>query len=234
MRRSLWVLFGVLAFSACKKDKSAQEGAQEAPSTEAARPSKASSESRQAEGAQEPGGVEYGPNAYVVTKEKLDAYVGYQRKLLEAYEALLRDMAKVHGRLQEGSGGMADMNAAMKLIESKAKAEETARKEAGLSEEDVNGLAEVVTAVISQRQLAQALQTEEELRKLEEMQAKLTPEQREELEPQLAAMRERNEELQKLVEVRRTYGDANVDIVLGREADLAKNYQDMLSTCGRK
>jgi len=225
MRRSLWVLLVAVAFSACKKDKE--------PSTEAARPLNASSEGKQAEGELEPG-VEHGPNAYVVTKEKLHAYVGYQRKLLEAYEALLRDMAKVHGRLQEGSSEMADMNAAMKLIESKAKAEETARKEAGLTEEDINGLAEVVTAVISQRQLAQALQTEEELQKLEEMQAKLTPEQREELEPQLAAMRERNEELQKLVEVRRTYGDANVDLVLGREADLAKNYQDMLSTFGRK
>ncbi|HEX8697764.1 MAG TPA: hypothetical protein VF815_02900 [Myxococcaceae bacterium] len=231
MRRSLWVLFGVLvSFSACKKEQEA-----EAPSSmEAARPSKASPGGKQAEDELAPG-TEFGPSAYVVTKEKLDAYVGYQRKLLEAYEALLRDMAKVHGRMKEGGGEMqADINESMKLIESKARAEEAARKEAGLSEEDVNGLAEVVTAVISQRQLAQALQTEEELKKLEEMQAKLTPEQREELEPQLAAMRERNEELQKLVEVRRTYGDANVDMVLGREADLAKNYQDMLSTFGRK
>jgi hypothetical protein len=190
--------------------------------------------SKQAQQVPEPG-AEFGPSAYVVTKQKLDAYVGYQRKLLEAYEALLRDMARVHGRMLDGGGEMvADVNAAMKLIESKAKAEEAARKEAGLSEEDVNGIAEVVTAVIGQRQLAQALQTEEELKKLEEMQAKLTPEQREELEPQLAAMRERNEELQKLVEVRRTYGDANVDTVLTREVDLAKNYQDMLNTFGRK
>jgi hypothetical protein len=230
MRRSLWVLCAALAFSACKKG----DGTEAPGASEAARPSAASSEGKQAEGALEPD-AEFGPTAYALTKEKLDAYVGYQRKLLDAYEALLTDMAKVHGRLRDGGGEMqADLNASMKLIESKAKAEEAARKEAGLSEVDVNGIAEVVTAVIGQRQLAQALQTEEELKKLEEMQAKLTPEQREELEPQLAAMRERNEELQKLVEVRRTYGDANVDIVLTREADLAKNYQDMLSTFGRK
>jgi hypothetical protein len=190
MRRSLWVLCAVLAFSGCKKEKA--EAAR--PSSEAARPSPALSEGKQAEETLEPG-TEFGPTAYAVTKEKLDAYVGYQRKLLEAYEALLRDMAKVHGRMLDGGGEMlADMNAAMKLIESKAKAEEAARKEAGLSEEDVNGIAEVVTAVIGQRQLAQALQTEEELTKLEEMAAKLTPEQREELEPQLASMRERNED----------------------------------------
>ena len=230
MRRSLWVLCAALAFSGCKKEKAEEVR----PASEAARPSPASSEGKQAEEELE-AGAEFGPSAYGVTKEKLDAYVGYQRKLLEAYEALLRDMAKVQGRMLDGGGDMlADMNAAMKLIESKAKAEEAARKEARLSEEDVNGIAEVVTAVIGQRQLAQALQTEEELTKLEELAAKLTPAQREELEPQLAAMRERNEELQKLVEVRRTYGDANVDVVLTREADLTKNYQDMLNTFGRK
>ncbi|HVG61296.1 MAG TPA: hypothetical protein VNA24_22240, partial [Hyalangium sp.] len=129
---------------------------------------------------------------------------------------------------------LAEVNATMKLIEGKAKAEEAARKEAGLSEEDVNGIADVVTAVIGQRQMVQALHMEEELKKLEEMQAKLTPEQREELAPQVAAMRERVEELEKLTEMRTTYGDANVDLVLTREADLAKNYQDMLSTFSRR
>jgi hypothetical protein len=126
------------------------------------------------------------------------------------------------------------MTATMKLIEGKAKAEEAARKEARLSEEDVNGIADVVTAVIGQRQLIQALQMDEELNKLEEMQAKLTPEQREELAPQVAAMRERVEDIQKLTEARHTYGDANVDLVLTREADLTKNYQDMLSTFSRR
>ncbi|MDY7230470.1 hypothetical protein [Hyalangium rubrum] len=227
MRRSLWVLCAALFLSGCKKEQ-----ASEAPRpAEAARPSEAPLEGEQAE---EPG-AEFAPGAYTVTKEKLDAYVGYQRKLLEAYDALLKDMAGVQGRLKDGGSDMkADLNASMKLIESKAKAEEAARKEAGLSEQDVNGLSEVVTDVMGQRQLAQALQSEEELKKLEELQAKLTPEQREELAPQLATMRERNEELQKLTEARRTHGDANVDMVLTREADLAKNYQDMLSTFGRK
>jgi hypothetical protein len=227
MRRSLWVLSVALVFSACKKEK-----AEPTPSAmEAARPSPASSEDEQAP---EPGAT-FGPGMYVVSKEKLDAYVGYQRKLLDAYDVLLRDMAKVQGKRDGGAlDSMAEVNATMKLIEGKAKAEEAARKEARLSEEDVNAIAEVVTAVISQRQLVQALQFDEELKKLEEMQAKLTPEQREELEPQVAAMRERLEELQKLSEVRQTYGDANVDIVLTREEDLAKNYQDMLSTFSRK
>ncbi len=228
MRRSLWVLCVVLGLSACKKEK-----AESAPRpVEAARPSHASREDEQApeEG---DAGAEFGPSAYTVTKGKLDAYVGYQRKLLEAYESLLKDLAKV--KLDAGKGDeLAQVNSTMKLIEGKAKAEEAARKEAGLSEEDVNGIAEVVTTVIGQRQLTQALKMDEELKKLEDMQAKLAPEQREELAPQLAAMRERIEDLQKLTEARRTYGDTNVDLVLTREADLTKNYQDMLNTFGRK
>ncbi len=227
MRRSLWVLSVVLVCVGCQREQAKGPP----PTDQAARPSPAEPEGEQAAATEE----EYGPSPYVVTKEKLNAYVGYQRKLLEAYESLQRDMAGVQRRLREGkSDSQEDLNAAMKLIEGKAKAEEAARREAGLSEEDVNGLAEVVTAVISQRQLAQVLQIEEELKKLEELQARLTPEQREELAPQVAAMRERTEELQKLAEVRATYGDANVELVLTREEDLARNYQDMLATFGRK
>jgi hypothetical protein len=226
MRRSLWVLCGVLGLSGCKQEEAAPAR------PEAARPAPASPEAEQAAVEEEVGG-EFGPEAYTVTQEKLDAYVGYQRKLLEAYESLQKDLAKV--KRDGGRGeGLAEVNATMKFIEGKAKAEEEARQEAGLSEEDVNGIAHVVTDVISQRQLTQALQFDEELKKLEEMQAKLTPEQREELAPQLAAMRERLEDLQSLTEARSTYGDANVDRVLTREEELTKNYQDMLDTFGRR
>jgi hypothetical protein len=227
MRRSLWVLCVALSFSACKKEKTEPV----APDPEAARPSAAPPRGEQA-GAEEPQ-AEADAGPYALTKEKLDAYVGYQRKLLEAYDTLLKDLAQAKKDAKQGDE-LAEVNATMKLIEGKAKAEEAARKEAGLSEEDVNGIADVVTAVIGQRQMIQALQMDEELTKLEEMQAKLTPEQREELAPQVAAMRERVEEVQKLTEVRNTYGDANVELVLTREADLTKNYQDMLSTFGRR
>jgi hypothetical protein len=227
MRRSLWVLCVALGFSACKKEQ-----ATSAPTAaEAARPSAAQPGDEQAADAPEPGDAPV-QGAYTLTKEKLEAYVGYQRKLLEAYEALLKDLARV--KLDAGADAMAEVNATMRLIEGKAKAEEAARRQAGLSEEDVNGIAEVVTAVIGQRQIVQALQLDEELKKLEEMQAKLTPAQREELAPQVAAMRERVEELQKLTEVRATHGDANVDLVLTREVELTKNYQDMLNTFGRR
>lgn len=229
MRRSLWVLCVALLFSGCKKEKTEPV----TPSPEAVRPSAAAPQGEQARTPVEAPAGDAAPGPYALTKEKLDAYVGYQRKLLEAYDSLLRDLAEAKKNAKKGDE-LAEVNATMKLIEGKAKAEEAARKEAGLSEEDVNGIADVVTAVIGQRQMVQALQMDEELKKLEEMQEKLTPEQREELAPQVAAMRERVEEVQKLTELRNTYGDANVDLVLTREADLAKNYQDMLSTFSQR
>lgn len=230
MRRSLWVLWAVLACSACKKE---QPGPAPAPAPAGpAAPGEAS-----APGEQEPGTAAgeagEGPPTYRVTPEKLAAYVGYQRQLLEAYAALTKDLATAKSK-PDTVGTLAEVNATMKYIEGKAVAEEKARKEAGLSEEDVNGLADVVTAVISQRQMLQTLQFDEELKKLEAMQAKLSQEQQKELAPQIDAMRERVESLRQLTEVRRTYGDANVDTVLTREADLAKNYQDMMSTFGKR
>jgi hypothetical protein len=122
----------------------------------------------------------------------------------------------------------------MKAIESKAEAETKARQEAGLTEEDVNRLGSLVTDVITQRHMAAMLDLSGELKKLEEMQARLNPEQAKELAPQIEAMRKRVQETEKLVSVRRFHGDANVDLVLTREQELMANYQDMLRSFGAK
>jgi hypothetical protein len=230
MRRVLWVLWAALACSACKKapgerEPSAGTGASAAP---VAAPAEGGPDSGQAGGEADPG-----PGPYRVTPEKLEAYVAYQRQVLDAYAALTKELATAKSK-PDTVGTLAEVNATMKYIEGKAVAEENARKEAGLSEEDVNGLADVVTAVIGQRQMVQTLQFDEELKKLEALQAKLSQEQQKELAPQIDAMRERVESIRQLTEVRRTYGDANVDTVLAREADLAKNYQDMMSTFGKR
>ena len=120
----------------------------------------------------------------------------------------------------------------MQLIEAKARAEAQAREAAGLSEADVNALSRIVTDVISQRHLAQVMRYDEEIRATEALQAKLPEAQREELAPRLKTLREQEAGFSGLAEVRRRHGDANVDAVLGREPDLAKNYRDMLEAYG--
>ncbi|MBU8899882.1 hypothetical protein DRW03_33000 [Corallococcus sp. H22C18031201] len=210
MRKVSWVLLGALAFSACKKDERASES-QAAEAGAASRPTT-------------PGESEE-PRPYAVTPQKLDAYVGYQRRMLEVYGSLMRGLQDMGSLMDAGTG---EARAGLKLIERKAKAEAEARQAAGLSEDDVNGIAEIVTAVISQRQMGRTLQFEEELKKLEALQARLPQEQRSQLAPQVDSMRRQVETFQKLPQVRSQFGDASVDAVLAREEDLTRNYQDML------
>ena len=213
MRKVLWGLWVLVAFSACKKTE------------EVPRPA-AGAVGEQTPGAGEPA-LEAGP--YTVTKEKLDAYVGYQRRMLDVYGTLLKGLQGLGALVDAGTPeAMAAAREGLKAVEAKAKAEAEARREANLSEADVNGIAEVVTAVISQRQLGRTLQYEEELKKLEALQAKLPPEQQQGMEAQVASMRAQVEAFQMLADARRDYGDANVDVVLTREEDLIQNYQEML------
>ncbi|MBZ4394994.1 hypothetical protein [Myxococcus sp. AS-1-15] len=215
MRKALWVLAGALALSGCKKDGAAGS---EAPGVEDAG----------AAGLDALEAAEVGA-AYVVTPEKLTAYVAYQRRMLEVYGSQVKGLQGLGVLVDAGTPeAMAEVRAGLKVVEAKAKAEAEARASAGLSVADINGLAQVVTAVIGQRQLGRTLQYEDELRKLEELQQKLPPEQREELAAQVASMRRQVESFQKLTDVRREYGDANVDVVLTREDELMKNYQEML------
>ncbi|HEX8536098.1 MAG TPA: hypothetical protein VF664_01445, partial [Cystobacter sp.] len=90
----------------------------------------------------------------------------------------------------------------------------------------------LVTDVITQRHMAAMLDLSGELQKLEQMQARLKPEQAAELAPQIDAMRLRLQETEKLGSVRKVHGDANVDLVLTREQDLMANSQDMLRSFG--
>lgn len=215
MRKLPWVLFAVGILAGCKKEAAststparvqagvaAEEGQREAP----------------AETLDEPDDG----RPYVLTQAKLDAYVGYQRRVLDAHAA----MAKALQGVQAGD--------AMKAIESKAEAESKARGEAGLSEADVNRIGSLVMDVITQRHMAAMLDLSGELQKLEAMQAKLKPAQQKELAPQLETLRQRVQETERLVSVRRTHGDTNVDLVLTREHELMRNYQDMIRSFGGK
>ncbi|MCP3057775.1 hypothetical protein LXT21_03180 [Myxococcus sp. K38C18041901] len=216
MRKALWVLAGALALSGCKKDGAAGS---DVPGVEDAG----------AAGLDALEAAEAGAGAYGVTPEKLTAYVAYQRRMLEVYGSQVKGLQGLGVLVDAGTPeAMAEVRAGLKVVEAKAKAEAEARASAGLSVADINGLAQVVTAVIGQRQLGRTLQYEDELRKLEELQQKLPPEQREELAAQVASMRRQVESFQKLTDVRREYGDANVDVVLTREDELMKNYQEML------
>ena len=224
MRKLLWVLFAVGTLAGCKKE---------------AAPTPAGEEARVAadEGSPEalPEALEAFDDSkpYVLTPVKLEAYVGYQRQVLDSYAAMAKELQAVQARASV-PGSDPGLSDAMKAIESKAEAESKARGEAGLSEEDVNRIDAMVTDVITQRHMLARLDLGGELKKHEAMLAKLEPAQQKELASQLEAMRQRLQETERLVSVRRTHGDANVDLVLTREQELMRNYQDRLQALGGK
>ncbi|MFL5354593.1 hypothetical protein [Archangium sp.] len=228
MRKLLWVLFAAGMMAGCKKDE-APSPAREDTGAAAAQGTK--------EGAAEAVEDFDDSKPYVLTQQKLEAYVGYQRKVMDSYAAMARDLQAARARVLAGPetpGKGPSLSDSMKAIESKAESEAKARQEAGLTEEDVNRIGSLVTDVITQRHMAAMLDLSGELKKLEEMQARLKPEQAKELAPQIEAMRKRVQETEKLVSVRKVYGDANVDLVLTREQELMANYQDMLRSFGAK
>lgn len=228
MRKLLWVLFAAGMVSGCKKD--------EPPAPVRVDTGVAAGKGEQAAPA---GAIEDFDDSkpYVLTQAKLDAYVGYQHKVLEAYSAMAKELQAAKARLTAGTeapGKGPSLSESMKAIESKAESEARARREAGLTEEDVNRIGSLVTDVITQRHMATMLDLAGELKKLEDMQAKLKPEQARELAPQIEVMRRRVQETEKLVSVRKVHGDANVDLVLTREQELMTNYQDMLRSFGAR
>lgn len=227
MRKLLWVLFAVQVLSGCKKDTASAPGREE---TEVA--------AEKGSGQEPATDFVDDSKPYTLTQAKLDAYVGYQRKVLDSYAAMSKELAAVKARIAAGTdapgGKSPGLSESMKAIESKAEAESKARREAGLSEEDVNRIGGIVMDVITQRHMAAMMDLSGELQKLQEMQAKLKPEQQKELAPQIEALRQRVQETDRLASVRKVHGDANVDLVLTREQDLMRNYQDMLRSFGGK
>ena len=221
MRKLLWVLFAVGTLAACKK-----EATPEADPKGASAPRAGAMSAGAPENAAE-------DKPYVLTQEKVDAYVGYQRRMLDVYAATLSPPAIKNVRAGTPSDTQA-LAESMKRIESKAQKEAEARREARLSEEDVNRIGALVTDVIGERHLATMMDLGGELQKLEATRARLSPEQQKEMDPEIEALRKQVQKMEKLEALRAAHGDANVDLVLSREKDLLKNYQDMLRAFGGK
>ena len=231
MRKVLWVVFAAGWLCGCKKDGAAGP---ERPEPGVAQEAGAPAREEEAPAEESPEADE-DSKPYVLTQAKLDAYVVYQRKVMSSYANLNKELQAAQVRMLGSAKSQPQSPAeAMKAIESKAELESKARHEAGLSEQDVNRLGSLVMDVITQRHMAAVLDLSGELKKLEDMQARLKPEQAAELTPQINALRERVRETEQLASVRKVHGDANVDLVLTREQDLMANYQDMLRSFGGK
>jgi hypothetical protein len=215
-------LFGCVAFlflaSACKRDANpppTSQGLVEEQATEQADAGKP-------------------PEKFAVSKEKLDAFVVYQRAMIDVYGSMLKELRTVGtkadaGKYQGLTGGAAAVGDSMSAFKGKAQAEEKARKASGLSEDEARELEQMVGEVISIRSVAKTLNQDESIRQMEAMREKLPADQLEGFDQSISEMKQNRDDLANLAEARSRFGNANIDLILTREADLLRNWEALMA-----
>ncbi len=170
---------------------------------------------------------------FVVTPEKIDAFIAYQKKMLEVWAGTLEDLERLEGK---ADAGMAAVNEVVDAARRRGRAEEAAREATGLTEREVGFLEALVGDVIAKRSLGKSMNLDGLVRQIEATKAALPPEQREAVEKSIAEMKKQQADLQSLADERQKYGSANVDAVLARESELTKNWEALLTQVwgGRK
>lgn len=182
-------------------------------------PAASSSGQRMAEASKDAGA------RFPLTREQVDRFVKYQTRLVELYDQVLkqREGEKAAPMARKPDGGVADpVKVSLQLFEAKAKAEEQARGEAGLSMQEVRGIEPIVAEVINERTNARDENVEAAIQQYQAMRDKLPEDQRKPVEEQLADLKADHERRFKNADQREKFGDAAVDAVLTREADLAR------------
>jgi hypothetical protein len=187
---TLWVF----AFVACEKSDSLP------PITQTARPVPLTAE---------PAAVE----SFKLTDGKLEAYLRYQKSRTALYGSIAVQLEKLGNKEQDDEARLA-------LMESKARGEDRAREEVGLSAAEARQIETMVTSVLSARTLAKSYDASDAIMAWERMRDKLPPAQRDELDRTANEMKKQQEESAQLVRLRKEYGSEAVDAILRREKEL--------------
>src|SRR5206468_2004233 len=124
-----------------------------------------------------------------------------------------------------GRASLASTNTAMRILESKAKAEELARSKAGLSERDAREIERMVVAVVNKRDMGRQFDPTTAIKQWEAMREKVPAEQRVEIDKSINDFKQQQEAVTRLLDERQEFGDANVDLLLTREEELTASYR---------
>ena len=146
-------------------------------------------------------------DAGLMSASKLDAWLRYQKQLLG--KPLL-------------DAGLAPLNAM-----GRARRERALRVDAGLSEDEVDFIEDLVAAIVTERNLAK-LTGVEAMRDFEQAAVALTPSQKAQTAKALAGVRARAAQATSLEAQKTRFGAANVEAALARESELTKTYDAMV------
>ena len=113
-------------------------------------------------------------------------------------------------------------------VRRRARLERDLRLKSGLSQDDLDHIEELVGAVVAQRTLAR-ISGVEALRELQKAGAALKDEPRKQAERALADLDARAREAEQLSAERGRFGDENVNVLLGRIAEVERVWEQLLS-----
>jgi len=143
--------------------------------------------------------AEAAPDGGWLTAAKVDAWLGYHRQLMLKLD-----------------GGALDLTG-------RARRERAVRLDAGLSEEEVDRIEDVVAAVVTARTLSR-LTGGDALREFEQATAALTPAQRAQAQKAMADLRSRAQQASGFEAEKARFGADAVEAVTAREADVTKTW----------
>lgn len=146
-----------------------------------------------------------------LTDEMLGSYVRYQERMLEAYGARVDGGGKVE-------------------VQQVVDAEEQARRQSGLERRELAEIEQMMRAVIGKRVYGAAVPGDDSLDRMRALQSKLSEQGRAEVSKSIGEVEKSQEELVRLTEERRRFGDANVDLLLAHEAELTKLWKQMMAS----
>jgi hypothetical protein len=148
------------------------------------------------------------------TLAKLDAFLGYERALRAGQRPSTAELRKSS---RVGDGGTRALEEAYAGLKRQAERERALRADAGLTTAEVQALESLTAAVALARAGSGGREMSQALDELSAAKDQLPQEQRAAVERTLERLRAEEERSRTLTEVRATWGDAPVDLVLQRE-----------------
>jgi hypothetical protein len=153
------------------------------------------------------------PAAVQLTEEKLQSFLGYQRRMLGLYAE----------RIDGGEPRREADISRLALIEADA------RQRSGLQRTELASIQEMVRQVIGKRVHGGDPPGDDSLERMKTLQAKLGPGRGSELAKNIAQLESDRDEFSRLVEERQKFGDANVNLLLAHEAELIRNWKETMA-----
>lgn len=174
---------------------------------------------------------------FTLTPAVLDGYLRYARARLTLTSARVSELDRWAHQADAGHGRLKSKESAeiLSSLQGLAHADALARADAGLPEGAFEQVDAMVRAVIDRRTLARSLNAEGEVQTFQALRDKLPADQRANLDQSFGALQQEYDAAMALTDERHRFGDAAVDLVLSREAELSQlRAQQLASWTGVK